>query len=76
MGSVDLAQKNEVKYLGMHLDRRLTWIKREPMRCVYNHILPRFDLIVLMEWPAVFILAYAAASAFVVCCVSVHINGD
>jgi hypothetical protein len=27
MGNVDLAQKNEVKYLGMHLDRRLTWAK-------------------------------------------------
>jgi hypothetical protein len=27
MGSVDLPQKNEVKYLGMHLDRRLTWTK-------------------------------------------------
>jgi hypothetical protein len=25
MGNVDLPQKNEVKYLGMHLDRRLTW---------------------------------------------------
>jgi aspartate carbamoyltransferase regulatory subunit len=25
MGSVDLPQKNEVKYLGMHLYRRLTW---------------------------------------------------
>jgi hypothetical protein len=24
MGSVDLPQKNEVKHLGMHLDRRLT----------------------------------------------------
>jgi hypothetical protein len=23
MGNVDLPQKNEVKYLGMHLDRRL-----------------------------------------------------
>jgi hypothetical protein len=27
MGNVDLPQKNEVKYLGMHLDRRLTWTK-------------------------------------------------
>jgi hypothetical protein len=27
MGNVDLPQKNEVKYLGMHLDRRLTWAK-------------------------------------------------
>jgi hypothetical protein len=27
MGSVDLPQKKEVKYLGMHLDRRLTWAK-------------------------------------------------
>jgi hypothetical protein len=27
MSSVDLPQKNEVKYLGMHLDRRLTWAK-------------------------------------------------
>jgi hypothetical protein len=27
MGSVDLPQKNEVKYLGMHLERRLTWTK-------------------------------------------------
>jgi hypothetical protein len=27
MGSVDLPQKNEVKYLDMHLDRRLTWAK-------------------------------------------------
>jgi hypothetical protein len=26
-GSVDLPQKNEAKYLGMHLDRRLTWAK-------------------------------------------------
>jgi hypothetical protein len=25
MGNVDLPQKNEVKYLSMHLDRRLTW---------------------------------------------------
>jgi hypothetical protein len=29
MGSVDLPQKNEVKYLGMHLDRRLTWAKHK-----------------------------------------------
>jgi metal-sulfur cluster biosynthetic enzyme len=27
MGNVDLLQKNEVKYLGMHLDRRLKWAK-------------------------------------------------
>jgi hypothetical protein len=27
MDSVDLPQKNEVKYLGMHLNRRLTWTK-------------------------------------------------
>jgi hypothetical protein len=27
MGNGDLSQKNEVKYLGMHLDRRLTWVK-------------------------------------------------
>jgi hypothetical protein len=27
-GYVDLPQTNEVKYLGMHLDRRLTWEKR------------------------------------------------
>jgi hypothetical protein len=27
MGTVDLPQKNEVKYLSMHLDRRLTWAK-------------------------------------------------
>jgi hypothetical protein len=27
MGCVDLPQKNEVKYLGMHLDKRLTWAK-------------------------------------------------
>jgi hypothetical protein len=27
MGNVYLPQKNEVKYLGMHLDRRLTWAK-------------------------------------------------
>jgi hypothetical protein len=27
MGDVDLPQKNEVKYLGMHLDRRLAWAK-------------------------------------------------
>jgi hypothetical protein len=27
MGNVDLPQKNEVKYLGKHLDRRLTWTK-------------------------------------------------
>jgi hypothetical protein len=26
-GNVDLPQKNEVKYLGMHLDGRLTWAK-------------------------------------------------
>jgi hypothetical protein len=28
MGNVALPQKKEVKYLGMHLDRRLTWAKR------------------------------------------------
>jgi hypothetical protein len=27
MGDVDLPKKNEVKYVGMHLDRRLTWAK-------------------------------------------------
>jgi hypothetical protein len=27
IGKVDLPQKNEVKYLGMHLERRLTWAK-------------------------------------------------
>jgi hypothetical protein len=27
MGIVDLPLKNEVKYLGMHLSRRLTWAK-------------------------------------------------
>jgi hypothetical protein len=27
MGNVDLARKNEVKYLGKHLDRRPTWAK-------------------------------------------------
>jgi hypothetical protein len=27
MGNADLPQKTEVKYLGMHLDRRLTWAK-------------------------------------------------
>jgi hypothetical protein len=27
MGTVALRQKNEVKILGMHLDRRLTWAK-------------------------------------------------
>jgi hypothetical protein len=27
MAKVDLPQKNEVKYLSMHLDRRLTWAK-------------------------------------------------
>jgi hypothetical protein len=27
VGSVDLPQKHEVKYLGIHLDRRLTWAK-------------------------------------------------
>jgi hypothetical protein len=27
MGNVDLSQKNKMKYLGMHLDRRLTWAK-------------------------------------------------
>jgi hypothetical protein len=27
MGNVELPQKNEVKCLGMHLDRRLTWAK-------------------------------------------------
>jgi hypothetical protein len=26
-GNVDLPQKNEVEYLGMHLDKRLTWTK-------------------------------------------------
>jgi hypothetical protein len=28
MGNVDLTQKNEVKYQGMHLGRRLTWAKQ------------------------------------------------
>jgi hypothetical protein len=28
MGNVDLLQKNEVKYMDMHLNRRLTWAKR------------------------------------------------
>jgi hypothetical protein len=28
MGNVDLTQKNEVKYLGMHLDIRLIWAER------------------------------------------------
>jgi hypothetical protein len=27
MGSVDLPQKHEVKYVGVHLDRSLTWAK-------------------------------------------------
>jgi hypothetical protein len=27
MGNVDLPQKNEVKYLGMYLDRKRTWSK-------------------------------------------------
>jgi hypothetical protein len=27
MGNVDPPQKNEVKYLGMYLDRRVTWAK-------------------------------------------------
>jgi hypothetical protein len=27
MGDVELPQKNDVKYLGVHLDRRLTWAK-------------------------------------------------
>jgi hypothetical protein len=27
MGNVDLPQKSEVKYLGMHLNRRRTWAK-------------------------------------------------
>jgi hypothetical protein len=27
MGNVDLPQKNKVEYLGMHLNRRLTWAK-------------------------------------------------
>jgi hypothetical protein len=27
MGNVDLPHKNEVKYLGMHIDRRLAWAK-------------------------------------------------
>jgi hypothetical protein len=27
MGSVDIPQKNEVKYLSMYLERRLTWAK-------------------------------------------------
>jgi hypothetical protein len=27
MGNVDLPQINEVQYLGMHLDRKLTWAK-------------------------------------------------
>jgi hypothetical protein len=27
MGDVALPQKNDVKYLGVHLDRRLTWAK-------------------------------------------------
>jgi hypothetical protein len=37
MGSVDLPQKNEVKYLAMHLDRRLTWAKHiKPKRKQLN----------------------------------------
>jgi hypothetical protein len=27
MGNVDVPQKNELKYLDIHLDRRLTWAK-------------------------------------------------
>jgi hypothetical protein len=27
MGNVDLPQRNEVKYLAMHFERRLTWAK-------------------------------------------------
>jgi hypothetical protein len=27
MGNVDLSQKSEMKYLGMHFDRSLTWAK-------------------------------------------------
>jgi hypothetical protein len=27
MENVDLPQKNEVKYLGIHLNRRLSWVR-------------------------------------------------
>jgi hypothetical protein len=37
MGNVDLTQKSEVKYLGMHLDRILTWEKHiKPKRKQLN----------------------------------------
>jgi hypothetical protein len=32
MGIVDLTHENEVKYLGMHLNRRLTWTKQSNQR--------------------------------------------
>jgi hypothetical protein len=36
MGDVALPQKNNVKYLGVHLDRRLTWAKH--IKAKRNHL--------------------------------------
>jgi hypothetical protein len=32
MGNVAVPEKSEVKYLGMHLDRRLTWAKHNKIK--------------------------------------------
>jgi hypothetical protein len=37
MGNVDLPQKNEMKYLDMHLDRSLTWAKHINQKAKQMH---------------------------------------
>jgi hypothetical protein len=39
MGDVALPQKNKMKYLGMHLDRRLTWAKH--IKAKINQLNPK-----------------------------------